>query len=82
LDRLSVGGGASGTALQAGRYVARGVYIGAKQAVGASKTTNGEADPTTQATVQIDLTKRLKIEGDVGAGQGANAVGLTYQFEY
>ena len=81
LDRLSVGGGTN-NALQAGRYVATGVYVGAKQALTSSKPANGAADPTTQATVQIDLTKRLKIEGDVGSGVGANAVGLTYQFEY
>jgi translocation and assembly module TamB len=84
LDRLSVGGGGSGSTptLQAGRYVAPGIYVGAKQALGSSTPSNGAADPTTQATVQIDLTKRLKVEGDAGSGVGANAVGLTYQFEY
>ena len=75
LDRLSVGGGASGTApsVEAGRYVANGVYVGAKQ---------GTTGAQTQATVQIDITKGLKVETDVGTGQGGNSVGLTYQFEY
>lgn len=86
LDRLSVGGGGSGTgaSIQAGKYVARGVYVGAKQA------TSGGG---TQAQVQVDLTKRLKLETDIGTGTntatGASAsssngtnVGLTYQFEY
>lgn len=75
LDRLSVGGGASGTApsIEAGRYVSPGVYVGAKQG-----TTGGE----TQATVQIDLFKGLKAQTDVGTGQGGNSVGLSYQFEY
>jgi len=75
LDRLSVGGGASGTApsVEAGRYVADGVYVGAKQ---------GTTGSQTQATVQIDITKGFKVETDVGTGQGGNSVGLTYQFEY
>lgn len=80
LDRLSVGGGAAGgsggssaATIEAGRYVANGVYVGAKQ---------GTTGAQTQATVQIDLFKGLKAETDVGAGPGGNSVGLTYQFEY
>ena len=81
LDRLSVdggtgtGNGTSGSApsVEAGRYVRPGVYVGAKQGT----TGNG-----TQATVQIDLFKGLKAQTDVGTGQGGNAVGLSYQFEY
>ncbi|MBC7800791.1 MAG: translocation/assembly module TamB domain-containing protein, partial [Gemmatimonadaceae bacterium] len=75
LDRLSVGGGASGSApsVEAGRYVGNGVYVGAKQG-----TTGGQ----TQATVQIDITKGLKAQTDVGTGAGGNSVGLTYEFEY
>ncbi len=75
LDRLSVGQGATGNApsIEAGRYVGNGVYVGAKQG-----TTGGQ----TQATVQIDITKGLKLQTDVGTGTGGNSVGLTYQFEY
>jgi translocation and assembly module TamB len=87
LDRLSVGGAqtGNGASLQAGRYVARGVFVGAKQG------TSGD----TQASVQIDLTKGLKLETTIGTGgttsvTGATAtadpsgtsVGLTYHFEY
>lgn len=87
LDRLSVGGSqtGSGASLEAGRYVTRNVYVGAKQST----------DGTTQATVQIDLLKGLKLETDVGTGgstsaTGASAtddpngttVGLTYHFDY
>jgi translocation and assembly module TamB len=96
LDRLNIGGGsstsgaASGTpgetsnaaTIEAGRYVTRRVYIGAKQ------STNG----TTQAQVQVDLTKSLKLQTTLGTGgtvQGAtpqndpgSSVGLSYQFEY
>jgi len=75
LDRLSVGSGASGSTptVEAGRYVTSGVYVGAKQ---------GTTGAQTQATVQIDITKGLKVETDVGTGLGGNSVGLTYQFEY
>lgn len=86
LDQLSVGGGSSGTSatVQAGRYVAPGVYVGAQQA------TSGGG---TQATVQIDITKGLKLQTSVGTGGGTTgaaattndfngtSVGLTYQFE-
>jgi translocation and assembly module TamB len=78
LDELSLTGSGSGPpSLEAGRYVAPGVYVGATQA------TNGQG---TQASVQINLYKGLKLEtstGTSGAGTGnASSVGLTYQFNY
>ena len=85
LDRLSVGGGSggSGASVEAGRYVAPGVYVGAKQA-----TSGGS-----QAVVQIDLFHGLKLQTTLGTGGGAasatgaadssgTSVGLTYQLEY
>lgn len=90
LDRLSIGtrgaatGATAGTAsaaqgalaptLQAGRYVAPGVYVGTQQSV------SGGNYSTVQ--VQIDLTKRLKVQAGAGSGPGANALGLTYQSNY
>ena len=84
LDRLGVGSSASGApTVQAGRYVARGVYVGAQQ----SATGSG-----TQAVVQIDLAKGLRLETTAGSGSttatgassggDAASVGLTYQFQY
>ena len=84
LDRLSVGSNSNGNpTLEAGSYLARGVYLGAKQS-----TTGGG----TQATVQVDLAKGLKLETTAGSGNtsatgstsgsDAASVGLTYQFEY
>ena len=84
LDRLSVGSSSTGSpTLEAGRYLTRGVYLGAKQ----SASGNG-----TQATVQVDITKGLKLETTAGSGSAsatgatssadAASVGLTYQFEY
>ena len=80
LDRLSVGGATSangsstsGASIEAGKYVANGVYVGAKQ---------GTSGAQTQAQVQIDLYKGLKAETDVGTGAGGTSLGLSYQFEY
>lgn len=83
LDQLAVGTGATGQpTLEAGRYVAPGVYVGVEQG-----TTAG----STKAKVQVDLTKRLKLEGTVGtssssatgaAGEGGSSVGISYQLEY
>jgi translocation and assembly module TamB len=70
LDQLSLGGSGSGPpSIEAGRYVAPGIYVGA-----------------TQATVEINLYKGLKLDtatGTSGSGSGAaSSVGLTYQFNY
>jgi translocation and assembly module TamB len=84
LDRLSVGRSTSGNpTLEAGRYLAPGVYLGAKQ----NATGTG-----TQATVQIDIAKGLKLETTAGSGSNsatgsagsadAASLGLTYRFEY
>lgn len=85
LDRLSVGGAASGNgaAVEAGKYVARGVFVGARQ-----DTSGG-----TQAKVQVDITRHLKVESRLGTGTApvtgvtpendpGSSIGLTYQFEY
>jgi len=85
LDRLSVSGGdgKSGPSVEAGRYVSERVYVGARQ------STSG----ATQARVQVDLTRRLKLETSLGSGggtlQGATpendpgtSIGLLYQVEY
>ncbi len=78
LDELSLGGSGGAPTVQAGRYVAPGVYVGAQQ------STSGQG---TQATVQINLYKGLKLNTSTGtstSGSGGNAssVGLTYQFNY
>jgi translocation and assembly module TamB len=86
LDRLSIGSNAAGSpALQAGRYISRRVYVGVQQGVSGN----------TQAQVQVDLLKGLKLQGTVGSGgtptgsqtidpsnDPGSSVGLTYQFEY
>ena len=87
LDRLSVGSGGAnskGASVEAGKYVMPGVYVGAKQ------STSGAG---TQAQVQIDLTRRLKLNTVVGTGGAVtgtttpendpgSSVNLKYQFQY
>jgi len=86
LDRLSVGsasGSGSGATVEAGKYVANGVYVGAKQG-----TSGGS-----QAQVQVDLTKHLKVQTTLGTGgtpatgitpenDPGSSLGLTYSFDY
>jgi translocation and assembly module TamB len=84
LDRLSVGSSSTGTpTLEAGRYIARGVYVGARQ------NTSGTG---TQAMIQVDLARGVKLEATAGSGStsatgsassaDAASVGVTYRFEY
>lgn len=86
LDRLSVGSGTgsgSSATVEAGKYVANGVYVGAKQG-----TSGGS-----QAQVQIDITKHLKVQTTLGTGgtpatgitpenDPGSSLGLTYSFDY
>ena len=88
LDRLTVGtptnqtpGPTSGPGaaqsvptLEAGRYIAPGVYLGAKQG------TTGTND--TQAELQVNLGRGVKLDTTAGSGYGANSVGLSYQLQY
>ena len=80
LDRLSVDAGddagnktaATGPSLNAGRYVAPGVYLGVKQ---------GTKAGSSAATVEIDLTPHIKLETDVGADDNSKA-GINMQWDY
>jgi translocation and assembly module TamB len=100
LDRLAISGNSStttttatgttpaqgsnaGATIEAGRYVSSRVYVGAKQ------FTSG----TTQAQVQIDLTKSLKVQTTLGTSGGTvqgitpqndpgSSIALSYQFQY
>ncbi|MGD9878632.1 MAG: translocation/assembly module TamB domain-containing protein [Reyranella sp.] len=76
LDRLSVGSSGSGAnpqmSLEAGRYVAPGIYIGARQ---------GASGNSSRGVVQIDVLDNVKIEGDVGADSNGR-VGVKMQWDY
>jgi translocation and assembly module TamB len=93
LDRLSVGGGGSGTSSQgtqsAGASVEAGRYVSSRVFVGVKESTTGAS----QIAVDVDLTKRLKLQAKLGNGQTTaqgttpendpgSSLGVAYQFEY
>ncbi|GAB2177117.1 translocation/assembly module TamB domain-containing protein [Dongia sp. agr-C8] len=76
LDRLDIeageGSATSAPSLSAGRYVSRGVFVGAKQ---------GATPGSSAATVEIELTPNVKVETDVGADSTGKA-GINLEWNY
>ena len=83
LDQLSIGSsssgtgeptgaGANGVSLEAGRYVAPGVYVGARQ---------GAAGNSSRGVVQLDVFDNIKLEGDIGANS-TGRVGVKAEWDY
>lgn len=75
LDRLSVGSGTganSPVSLEAGRYVAPGVYVGARQ---------GATGNSSRGVVQVDVLENVKIEGDIGADSNGR-IGVKMEWDY
>jgi translocation and assembly module TamB len=74
LDRLGVGSDGGGrAALEAGGYVAPGVYLGIRQ---------GTAGGTPGVGVQVELTPRLRLEGETSTGPAGDRLGITWEREY
>ncbi len=85
LDRLSVGGGSESaasstsaeerntTTVEAGRYVADGVYVGVRQG-----TDGGAA----RVGVRVDLTPRLRLEAETGDREAGNRVGFSWEWQW
>ena len=88
LDRFAVGsdsGSGNNTTIEAGKYVSRNIYVGARQGVSGG----------TRAQVQVDLTRNLKAQATISSGVDAtvtrgaaaaqdrgSSIGLSYQFDY
>jgi translocation and assembly module TamB len=80
LDQLRVGTSSSSSnssssspvSVEAGRYVAPGVYVGAKQ---------GATGNSSRGVVEIDVLDHTKIEGDIGADSNGR-VGVKMQWDY
>jgi translocation and assembly module TamB len=74
LDRLSLeqSEGAAGPSLSAGRYVAKGVYVGVSQ---------GAKSSTSAATVEIEVTPNVKVESEMGANADGKA-GINLEWDY
>jgi translocation and assembly module TamB len=82
LSYLNVGQQGSGSGVSAGREIATGVTIGARQSV------SGQG---AQATMQIDLGRGFKLETALGTGgttttttgdPGGSSVGLSWEYQY
>jgi translocation and assembly module TamB len=76
LDRLGVGSGtgtSNAPSVEAGRYVAPGVFLGVRQGTQGGQTGVG---------VQVEITPRLKLEGETATGPAGDRLGLSYELEY
>lgn len=73
LDQLSVdGAGGQGPSLGAGRYLAPGVYVGARQGAGAGSS---------RGVVEIEVFPNTKVEADVGADVNSR-LGVKMEWDY
>jgi translocation and assembly module TamB len=80
LDNLSVNSSASGsgsnqgttTSVEGGRYVAPGVYVGARQ---------GASADSSRGVVEWEVFKHTKVEGDIGADSNGK-VGVKMEWDY
>jgi len=85
LDRLSVGGGAEnasrssdpdqrrGPTLEAGRYVAEGVYVGVRQ---------GTDSGSSRVVVRVELTPRIRVEAEIGDREAGERVGVSWEWQW
>jgi translocation and assembly module TamB len=77
LDRLGVGSGtgsrSTSPTVEAGRYVAPGVFLGVRQG-----TTGGQ----TGVGVQVEITPRLKLDAETATGPAGDRLGFSYELEY
>jgi translocation and assembly module TamB len=81
LDQLSVSSSSSGaanarggstTTVEGGRYVAPGVYVGAKQ---------GASGDSSRGVVEVEVLKHTKLTGDIGA-DSTGKVGAKMEWDY
>ena len=85
LDRLAVGSaernGTTTTSeedrpsatLEAGRYVADGIYVGVRQ---------GTEPGTSRVGVRVDLTPQLRLEAETGDREAGNRVGVSWEWQW
>ncbi len=85
LDRLAVGGGGetaarrsesderNGPTLEAGRYVADGVFVGVRQ---------GTDSGSSRVGVRVDLTPRIKLEAETGDREAGERVGVSMEWQW
>lgn len=73
LDAINItDGGKSGPAVTAGKYINDNIYLG---------VTQGSGSDSSRVTVDIDVSKNLKLRGEVGAN-GETKAGIFFEREY
>ena len=80
LDQLSISSSGSGsgsnagttTSVEGGRYVAPGVYVGARQ---------GASGDSSRGVVEVEIARHTKVEGDIGANSNGR-VGVKMEWDY
>ncbi len=74
LDTLKFGGGTgdSGPGVEAGKYVAEGVYVGVKQGLNTEQSS---------AVVEYEITPNVKVESDIGANSESR-LGINMEWDY
>ena len=65
-------GAGSGTALNAGKYVANGVYVGVSQGLGTSSST---------VTVEVDVSHHITVDTEAGQASGSG-IGINWKLDY
>lgn len=72
LDTLKFSGGDSGPGVEAGSYVADGVYVGVKQGLG---------EDSSAAVIEYEVTPNITVESDIGA-DSESRMGVKMEWDY
>ena len=72
LDTLKFSEGDTGPGVEAGRYVAEGVYIGVKQGLG---------EDSSGAVLEYEVTPNITVESDIGADANSR-LGVSMEWDY
>ena len=72
LDTLKFSGGDSGPGVEAGSYVADGVYVGVKQGLG---------ENSSAAVIEYEITPNVTVESDIGA-DSESRLGVKMEWDY
>lgn len=72
LDTLKVSGDDAGPGVEAGSYVAEGVYVGVKQ---------GLLDNSSSAVIEYEVTPNVTVESDIGA-DAQSRLGVKMEWDY
>lgn len=71
VDVLQLDAGQGGAAVRAGKYIADGIYVGAKQ---------GAAAGSTSVEVEVEVTPNISVNTE--AGQNDSDVGIQFKWDY